>query len=357
MAERLLMDRYHLYPEVWFHLGGYRAFQFQGRIYILIPMKDVHGNGLPKKQEIATFLTAQGVNGIAHVQPTNDGDLTVRSEEEEFCLLVMPSLKGNGETKGAQLPNLKVANELAFFHQGGKLYVQNHEQPFDLPWKSYWIRRLEQMENWYLHLREQSNPSEMDQLVLLTYPYVMGVSENAIQCIQDCLLDHGKESINQGMTTTHWRFHEQTWFIVQQHWMFYKLTTDFSVDHFTRDLSEWIRDHWEKNAWEKDKWNVVQSFLSDYQQIQPLAMLDWKLLLARLMFPVSFFQCVETYYESKDEGKRELMKKRLLHWITTSKERENRIGELLQMGEQFVNFPLSFPYWVKTSLNQTSLFR
>ncbi|MFP3360225.1 hypothetical protein R0K17_23205, partial [Planococcus sp. SIMBA_143] len=65
---------------------------------------------------------------------------------------------------------------------------------------------------------------------------------------------------------------------------------DFVFDHPVRDLAEYTRGMLLSDAPSEE---IVQ-FLHDYQSERPLSIFSWRLLYARLLYPVHFFDHVDS---------------------------------------------------------------
>src|SRR5699024_5568074 len=63
---------------------------------------------------------------------------------------------------------------------------------------------------------------------------------------------------------------------------------DLAYDHPARDLAEYIRSRLLNRETEKE----MAQFLQDYQKRRPLSVFGWRLLYARLLFPVHIFDLV-----------------------------------------------------------------
>ncbi len=78
-----------------------------------------------------------------------------------------------------------------------------------------------------LHERPQS---EVDEAFLFTFPYFMGLTENAIQYAVDARIDERSSAYEQG-TICHRRFTERTWLVPSERGNILKCPTDFIYDH------------------------------------------------------------------------------------------------------------------------------
>lgn len=121
-------------------------------------------------------------------------------------------------------------------------------------------------------------------------PYLSGISENAIQYMQESEYESRFHETDQG-TITFRRYHGQ--FSRHHLWL-----TDFAYDHPARDLAEFIRNQLLQT---EDPMDGIQAFLEDYQQVRPLSVFSWRLLYARLLFPIHFFFLMSWNVDSRED--------------------------------------------------------
>ena len=63
---------------------------------------------------------------------------------------------------------------------------------------------------------------------------------------------------------------------------------DWVFDHASRDLAEWVRDYYIQHIHTYQR-GVVQ-FFQEYQSIERLSSFSIRLLYARLLFPIHYFE-------------------------------------------------------------------
>ncbi|WVE36621.1 spore coat protein YutH, partial [Priestia megaterium] len=100
-------------------------------------------------------------------------------------------------------------------------------------------------------------------------------------------------------TICHHRFGQKTW--GEDH--VYKLPADWVFDHPSRDIAEYIREQY-LLTYAVDERHMHQ-FLSEYEKVNPLSSFSWRLLYARLLFPVHYFEVIEGYYSVQDEREKQ----------------------------------------------------
>ncbi|GAB4072778.1 spore coat protein CotS [Barrientosiimonas marina] len=179
------------------------------------------------------------------------------------------------------LPKGPHGERLAVFHMTGAAYPYEPETIFNYgQWKELWIEKLTAFENkinWEAH----NHPNDYYRLLMDSMPYLIGLSENAIQYMQETESEQRFHDTDQA-TVVFGRYKNQlesslVW------------GTEFAVDHPARDLAEYIRY---QLLYAEDPLRDISLFLNDYQRIRPLSIFSWRVLLARLLYPVHFFDVI-----------------------------------------------------------------
>src|SRR5690606_15321400 len=119
------------------------------------------------------------------------------------------------------------------------------------------------------------------------------------------------------------RFTELSW----DNASFTKLPIEWVFDHYTRDLAEFIRDQYASG--EKGQNGQIVHFLKEYERLSPLSPFSWRLLYARLLFPLHFIECIEGYYMTGSEHKKEQQLKRLEVMLNHSSDHEHFLATFL----------------------------
>ncbi|RYG74544.1 hypothetical protein EU245_02525 [Lentibacillus lipolyticus] len=180
---------------------------------------------------------------------------------------------------------------LAQLHMAGAMYVYEPEFISSYgQWKDLWADKLVAFEQ---KAEEEANehPSSYYRDVMDFMPYLTGISENAIQYMQETEHETRFHETDQG-TIAFQRYNKP----FNGHFLW---LTDLVYDHPARDLAEHIRRQLLQT---EDPMDRIQTFLDDYQEVRPLSVFSWRLLYARLLFPIHFFDVIErgftdsTYY-------------------------------------------------------------
>jgi spore coat protein YutH len=220
-----------------------------------------------------------------------------------------------------------IGRKLAHFHLRG----EDYEPAFSpwqgaawFAWQNRWIKRLEQLENWFVKKQGDHNKMPADEFFLLSFPYFLGMSENAIQMLTDIQLSYPfiiREG--KGHTICHQRFEESTWLTTDSHHIsLYKVPTDFIYDHMTRDIAEYIRYVAMTSSHLSEKKELIHLFLTHYNQVRLLDRVDKTLLLARLCFPIHYFDVIEAFYQTIDSRKLSHLEEDMYRVINGSDEYE-----------------------------------
>ncbi|WP_246945704.1 spore coat putative kinase YutH [Bacillus pinisoli] len=270
--------------------GTYRSYDIvktQEASYLLVPISHLDGQEIEEMAQLAEYFIHKGDQQVAGILKNKRGEVVSKAEDTLFVLLKCPYELSTNR-------NSSLGVELAKFHRRGKRI------PFALnslvrigQWKTLWEKRLDQLEQfWAMKVKNQPS-DEFDRLFAESFPYYVGLTENAIQYLVDTELDEQPTSLDAG-TVCHHRFFNNCWDFTQ----FMKLPTDWVYDHPSRDLVEWARScYWNKQR-SMDKFHQM---MNEYESINPLSAFSWRLFYARLLFPVHYFECIEGYYKTGDE--------------------------------------------------------
>lgn len=171
--------------------------------------------------------------------------------------------------------------QLAAFHIAGSVYQYEPQTISSYgQWKRLWIDKLTAIEE-RVALEATGYSNAYYRLLRDFLPYLVGISENAIQYMQESESDPRFHEADQG-TIVFRRYHGQ--FDHRFLWM-----TDLAYDHPTRDIAEYIRY---KLLEKDDPMDAIRTFLDDYQRVRPLSIFGWRLLYARLLYPIHLFDAI-----------------------------------------------------------------
>ncbi|WP_042353883.1 spore coat putative kinase YutH [Bacillus rubiinfantis] len=321
---KMLEIHYGIKAHEQLKINAYDAVSVNGWLYILASPYNKSEEDVKELSEISNHLRGYGDQHVPIILQGKDGNFITTWEQQKYCIFAIR------QTERKQR-HAKHGRKLAKFHERGR------RVPFQIQrssrigqWKQLWERRLEQMEKVWNSLLFQTPEDEFEQLFTESFPYYMGLTENAIQYLVDTELDDEPLEIDSG-TVCHERFTTKTWdgqYTIKNpfEWVF---------DHRSRDLAEWVRGrYWQNNqTYDVD----VKQFFSEYQSIAPLSTFSWRLLYARLIFPLHYFECIENYYSSRSEQEKRWLEERLSKIIRHSSEYERFLAGFFQQSGALIH--------------------
>ncbi|WP_053360458.1 spore coat putative kinase YutH [Bacillus sp. FJAT-27251] len=318
MFEKMIKEKYGIKEGHELDIEKYRAYKQDKTLYLIITATGRKEQEISELEKIAGLLRSFGDKEIPQFVRTKDGAQVCEWEGSQYCLLQYPGLKTNSVEK--------MGSKLARLHWRGRY------MPFQVKtvnrigqWKQLWEKRLDQMENVWNGKLMQEPENEFEKMFLDSFPYYMGLAENAIQYLADTELD-GQPTETDNGTVCHERYTARTWgkYVI-------KNPFDWVFDHPSRDLAEWIRERYFYNT--QTYQPAVRKFIASYQQGGRLSPFAWRLLYSRLLFPLHYFECVEGYYITGSEQQKLALEDQLLKHLKMSGEHERFLGGFYQLAE------------------------
>ncbi|MCM3714054.1 spore coat putative kinase YutH [Halalkalibacter oceani] len=322
MFERNVYDVYGLYCEERFHVGMYDAFEAGGQSYILLPKEE----SMLREEEMIAFtdyMKSIGDTTILTPLPTLRGQRAGLIDGQLVYLCALPPLLEESQMRVRSEAD-QGAHLAAIHYYGRQMPYEARQYEFFGQWHKLWETRLDQLEGWYQQLLYQGPQSYVDEAFLFSFPYYMGLTENAIQFVVDAMLDDPSKE-QERPTICHRRYTDHTWLVLSEHGAIVKRPTEFVYDHPCRDLAEWIRD--QRRDQRSFSWNQIESFLTTYEQYETLSSYSWRLLYARLVFPLHYFEAVEDYYSSQIREEQISAGQHLFQLLDTEGENEKFLKE------------------------------
>ncbi|MBM4760736.1 spore coat putative kinase YutH [Bacillus sp. B15-48] len=319
MFEKMLKEKYGIKNGQEIEVEKYRAFQQENALYLIMNVNTIKEQEISELETIATQLRFFGDKEIPFFQATTETEKICEWEGAKYSVLKYPQLK--------RKDNNKIGKKLARFHLRGR------SLPFRVTninrigqWKQLWEKRLDQMEHFWNGKLFRTPENEFEKMFYDSFPYYMGLAENAIQYLTDTELDNRPIEVDHG-TVCHERFTEFTWGKNQ----LIKNPYDWVFDHGSRDLAEWVRARYLYNS--QTYQPIVKSFLSTYQQVTRLSPFSWRLLYARLLFPLHYFECIENYYLTNTEQQKRTLEEQLEKYLKRTGDHERFLGTFYQLVE------------------------
>jgi spore coat protein YutH len=333
MQIKWLEEFFGVQPERETTFGRYEGFISKGTIYVLAPLNEKEQ--LLELKAIADHLIQKGDRHILSINKTKSGELWGEREGRQFCLL---SCQLREKTNTQQ-----VGRKLAKFHYRGLSIPFKVERTSRIgQWKQLWEKRLDQMEAVWHNKLSLSPENEFERQFIESFPYYMGLTENAIQYLVDAEIDENPTQMDNG-TVCHERFTNRTWGTE----VTLKNPMDWVFDHRSRDLAEWTREVYFSSKHVHHQ--QVRKFYKDYQEISPLSPFGWRLLYARLLFPLHYFECIEEYYITQSEQDKNILEERLYKQLQNSDDYEKFLGEFFELAEAPIKkFRIPLVDWMGT---------
>lgn len=255
-------------------VNGYDGYKNKDGIYFIIPK--VNNETIHYEQKIISeYLSGSGFTNLASPILNQQGQLTTQIEQKEFIVCLGRLANHNNYMSHGQL--------LATFHRIGAEYPYAPEYISSYgQWKTLWQNKIDKMEQLYNNQIQERPVTRFQRLFIDTFPYIIGLAENALQYLQETELDNRFNESDQACFTFQ-RYKRQL-----QDQMIW--SHELSYDHPTRDIAEYIRPFLLE---EQQSLKKVRTFLSEYEQVRSLSIFGWRLLYARLLFPVHLFDFLE----------------------------------------------------------------
>ncbi|MDR4889420.1 spore coat protein YutH [Fredinandcohnia sp. QZ13] len=311
----ILNERYKIKVDRFIKAFGYDAIIYRNIIYCIVPIPYVEQEELYEIKHLSDYMIQKGDIRVGSILPTTDGNLSTTIHDEEVVLIRIP-------VYSHRITNT-VGYELARFHNRGRSFPYRVNKVNRIgQWKFLWERRLDQMELFWKEKVKQHPQNRFESLFVEAFPYYIGLTENAIQYLVDTEMDETPSAIDSA-TICHHRFSEMAW----DKESFTKLPTDWVFDHCTRDLAEFIRDQYASGETRQN--GQILHFMKEYERVSPLSPFSWRLLYARLLFPLHFFECIEGYYMTESENKKEIQLQRLDSMLKHSSDHERFLATFL----------------------------
>ncbi|SDZ60355.1 spore coat protein YutH [Evansella caseinilytica] len=315
MLEREMVDHFRIYPDEIVFIGDDQLVYANAETYLLRTIDDRTHQQLSEKISMAQWLTHQGETDIAIYMKPADKRNTLFIDGDDKVVFHIPQQQMHDGSK-----KMSLGKRLARFHERGYSYSPKDKKvtAFLSSWKERWEKRLDQLEHWYVKISQNPEKTAFDEQFCLTFPYFIGISENAIQMMADLAMNNTANQMTPAKTICHERFQEHSWLTLEEEMESrVKVPTDFTYDHYARDLAEYIRTVWLEHDGNSRGEEMIDTFLNHYESEHPLMLMDQQYLFARLLFPAHYYEKIEQYYQTGHQGKKALLQTdclRLFHF-------------------------------------------
>lgn len=317
MLTEFLNQEYGIIPEHQFQLDRYQAFQEKSFIYIMMPVFEREQEEIIERFDLAEHYRQAGEKYVPIFMKNKKGSYISSLDHHYYLLLRLDLWRAQ--------PFQRVGKRLAKFHYRGAGLSQRMKELNRVgKWKELWEKRIGQLEKVWHSVVLSQPANEFEKLFLESFPYYAGLTENAIQYYVDTTLDEQPGNFDYG-TVCHERFSNSTW----KEPLIWKNPFSWIVDHPVRDLSEYTRDlYFSRSQVYKPS---LQKFIQEYQSVLPLSPFSWRLYYSRLILPLHYISCVETYFGNSNEPiKREMLDK-LTYYLDRSDEYERFLASFYEV--------------------------
>lgn len=319
MLQRMLKEIYGISADSEVSLGRYNGYKQKEGLYLIMNANGLKEQEIDELAKIADHMQSFGDRNVSKLLADKEGRQICDWQGSKYCVL---------QNRASPIPDgMKTGRKLAKFHFRGR------QIPFKVEslnrvgqWKQLWEKRLDQMEQVWSGKLYIEPESDFERMFLESYPYYMGLAENAIQYLTDTEIDDKPTKIDHG-TVCHERFTNTVW----RGTYFVKNPFDWVFDHASRDLAEWVRERYFTNI--QTSQPDIKNFLSDYQSLTILSPFSWRLLYARLLFPLHYFETVENYYITHSEQTRNQLEDQLAKYLKQSSDHEKFLSNFYQLCE------------------------
>jgi spore coat protein YutH len=288
-VKKTIYEEYGIKVQEISKLSHYESFRVHQTDFLIVPVTHFDEEELYELYHLSQFMLEKREPHVATIVLTKKNHLFFEKDKVRYAIIkCSPYSQGRFTQMG---------RELARFHQKARTYPYQVTKTLRIgQWKILWEKRLDQLETFW-HGKILSQPlTKFEKMFAESFPYYLGLAENAIQYLVDTELDEEPLPIDSG-TICHLRFHLSTWNPA----MCVKLPTEWVYDHGSRDIAEYMR-HLFFEKQEEIQLNGF-SFMDEYDRTSPLSAFSWRLIYSRLLFPIHYFECVENYYLSQEEEK------------------------------------------------------
>lgn len=257
---------------------------------------------------LAYYLYENNYPQVAVPVPNNQGEWFTSYQGKNYIVLRLEySSSDSGLMQGGTLGQ---------FHQlGSRFNYEPQEISSYGQWKQLWIEKLTAIEK-QIDVEAAAYPNSYYRLLIDALPYVIGISENAIQYMQESEQESRFHEADQGTIAFRRYDGNMRGSVI---WM-----TDLVYDHPARDLAEYIRYQLLQR---NDSTQEIRKFLDAYQQVHTLSVFSWRLIYARLLFPVHLFDIVEQGFS---EQKHDQLYRELSDMLERQPTYEKRLSLLLE---------------------------
>ncbi|OZI13007.1 spore coat protein YutH [Bacillaceae bacterium SAS-127] len=290
-----------------------RYYESEGFLYSIVDVTNMEQEYLLELHQMSQHLMSQGDRKVAVFIPSVTGAFLITEDKKDVVVLGSAQVLSRSEAIG---------KKLARFHRRGRTLTDEMKTTSQLGlWRERWEQEMDRLEKSISGLMEKGVDGKFATMMIDSFPYYMGLAENAIQYIVDTEMDETPGITDYG-TICHQSFHAKTW--ANRNFIHHPF--DWVYDHPARDIAEWIRSsYWEGSLLYRSNF---EQFLQEYQQQERLSPFSWRLIYARLLFPTHYFDCSRIYFSSQS--------------LQVKKEKEEQLEKYMKNTAEYERFLASF---------------
>ncbi|PLT33995.1 spore coat putative kinase YutH [Bacillus sp. V5-8f] len=322
MIEDIINENYGIHVEREETVGRYPSFLSGNVLYTIIPLEKLEQEELVERLNMSEHLKQQGDRYVSDFVLAKHQSYISEADGQPFLLLANTVL-AKGRDQG-------LGRKLAKFHARARSITQPIKKCSRIGnWKTLWEQRVDQLEKIWGEKLQSQPTNEFEKQFVETFPYYLALGESAIQYVVDTEIDETPEAIDAG-TVCYERFTKDTW--TGKYCI--KNPFDWIFDHSSRDMAEWSRHNYFNNL--QTYQPALQQFFSDYQTLNPLSAFSARLLYARLIFPIHYYETIEEYYSAPSEARSHQLEDQLMLFT----ERSVHYEEFLRHFYEMVRLPV-----------------
>ncbi|KGX89630.1 hypothetical protein N781_07660 [Pontibacillus halophilus JSM 076056 = DSM 19796] len=275
----------HVYQKVYGSL--YEGYSSTDGNFFIVPVPGELKEEAYEQRSLAEFLRGAGMEQVGLPVFNQEGQLL--SDYENRKVMCVHTVPHNGSMQQG-LEMLASLHQLGAQYPYQPQYVSRYGE-----WKSLWEQKMDKWHELYEKQWSERPSSSYQRLVIETFPYIEGLTENAIQYLQETEQDWRYEEGDQG-TVTFQRFQFDTF--NQPLW-----PTEFVYDHRARDLAEGVRTILLQQG--KDGLRAIRTLIGQYESVSQLSVFTWRMIYGRLLMPIHLFDRLEEViiYEDKQNAR------------------------------------------------------
>ncbi|WP_052343834.1 spore coat putative kinase YutH [Bacillus massiliigorillae] len=319
MLEDVIYENYGLTMERQRMEGAYQRFFSGHALFTIVPIAEVNEDELMERLKMSHFMQQQGDQYVSSFVMSRENTYLSQNEGNLFILMENTLLE--------EPRPIKMGSKLSKFHSRGRTFAEPIKVCNRIgKWKELWENRIDTLEAVWREKLQAHPINDFEKLFVESFPYYVGLGENAIQYLVDCEIDENPTNLDAG-TVCHERFYNDMW----NGEYLLKNPFDWVFDHQSRDIGEWIRQHYHRLP-QTFQPTMVQ-FMNEYQSNLPLSGFSWRLLYARLLFPVHYLEAVESYFSSRKMGDQRKLEENLEEMLEQSHHHEEFLRYFYEVNE------------------------